>query len=145
MALGIGSQDAVDEDRELLLFDPREYECPAPSVECLDCGVDTHAVDEWYMVRDDVWVAANPSQSGILCIGCLEDRLGRRLTRSDFTPCLGNKDWPKSARLASRMLSQNARLHAQRPQVQRAPPDRPPHEADEPADVERIVSRRESP
>lgn len=50
---------------------------------CLDCGIDT--IDEYYSVWDDVWLRANPSGDGMLCIGCLERRLGRRLTALDFT------------------------------------------------------------
>jgi hypothetical protein len=35
------------------------------------------------MVGDDVWAAAGDPQ-GCLCIACLEERIGRRLTRADF-------------------------------------------------------------
>jgi hypothetical protein len=69
---------------------------------CLDCGDNTTPNDdrrrrdarrsEWYMVHDHVWLAAgmpqhDPTKYGdeILCIGCLEVRLGRRLTPHDFT------------------------------------------------------------
>jgi len=37
------------------------------------------------MVTDEVWNAAWPTGRGMLCIGCLEDRLGRQLTSDDFT------------------------------------------------------------
>ena len=51
--------------------------------------------DEWYVVRKKVWEQAWPGTSmksahapmamkHFLCIGCLEKRLGRRLTRRDF-------------------------------------------------------------
>ncbi len=61
---------------------------------CADCGMDTtpctgrrgcrHAGRwEYYRVHDTVWAAAGMS-SGYLCIGCLERRLGRSLTRKDF-------------------------------------------------------------
>jgi hypothetical protein len=59
---------------------------------CIDCGVNTSTIGEYYMVRDDVWAAAigkPDSQAGMLCIGCLETRLGRRLGRLDFTHNLG--------------------------------------------------------
>ncbi len=49
---------------------------------CLDCGVSTFEVGEYYMVRDELWPL---SVDGMLCIGCLETRLGRRLRRADFT------------------------------------------------------------
>jgi hypothetical protein len=37
------------------------------------------------MVTDEVWETAHPEKRGMLCIGCLEDRLGRQLTSDDFT------------------------------------------------------------
>jgi hypothetical protein len=46
---------------------------------CWDCGVNTSRVGEWYMVHDHVWLAAMPDDRGILCIPCLERRLGRPL------------------------------------------------------------------
>jgi hypothetical protein len=72
---------------------------------CLDCGVDTDAIDEYYMVHDEVWLQAAPDGKGQLCIGCLEERLGRTLTAADFTiaevnsPGLG----ARSARLRDRL------------------------------------------
>jgi len=40
---------------------------------------------EVYIVRDRVWKAAGMGPwGGCLCIGCLEHRLGRRLTPKDF-------------------------------------------------------------
>ena len=81
---------------------------------CVDCGVNTAPDEwrhEWYMVHDSVWCAAgmprqDPTQYGvaILCIGCLEGRLGRRLTRDDFTAASVNRpDRWKSARLNARL------------------------------------------
>jgi hypothetical protein len=55
-----------------------------PSPLCLDCGADTDQLQEEYMVQHDVWLAAVPSGAGRLCVGCLESRLGRKLTRADF-------------------------------------------------------------
>jgi hypothetical protein len=61
---------------------------------CDDCGMDVlphdedgrRTADEWYMVHDDVWAAATTDggQPRYLCIGCLETRIGRRLTPADF-------------------------------------------------------------
>lgn len=62
---------------------------------CADCGTGTIRSGEWYMVRDDVWQQAwrgrarkswhgrVPGQE-VLCIGCLEKRLGRTLMACDF-------------------------------------------------------------
>ena len=56
---------------------------------------------EWYMVRDSVWEAAGMrngsvmhSGRGILCLGCLEGRLGRRLEPRDLTDAPVN--WPSA-------------------------------------------------
>ena len=81
---------------------------------CCDCSIGTIAIDEWYMVNNEVWEQAwsgrrkswqrrladfeNAEQPylfdcvvdvvpcpEILCIGCLEKRIGRTLCRDDFT------------------------------------------------------------
>jgi hypothetical protein len=76
---------------------------------CLDCGVDTGRINEYYMVTDEAWLSANPLEDGMLCIGCLEGRLGRRLTPEDFTRCPLNtnhtisRGHPKSERLLERL------------------------------------------
>jgi hypothetical protein len=53
---------------------------------CSLCRTDTAAIDEWYMVEDELWLAAIGGDRFIrfLCIGCLEVRLGRRLLPTDF-------------------------------------------------------------
>jgi hypothetical protein len=73
---------------------------------CMDCGVDTDAIDESYMVHDELWRAAVPSEAGMLCIACLEKRLGRKLRRDDFRPyCQSAFDegMPVSRRLKDRL------------------------------------------
>jgi RNA polymerase sigma-32 factor len=66
---------------------------------CFDCGVDVHKICESYMVHDELWDRAHkhaPRRAkGYLCIGCLEDRIGRKLTPVDFTDALCNS--PKRA------------------------------------------------
>jgi hypothetical protein len=52
---------------------------------CLDCGINTDAIDEYYMLQNEVWAQVNPGIDGKLCIGCVERRLGRTLTAADFT------------------------------------------------------------
>jgi hypothetical protein len=73
------------------------------SFHCVGCGTNTAAIGEYYMVRDDAWPLAG--DGGMLCIGCLEFRLGRLLDRSDFTRCPVNDDplRPRSARLSERL------------------------------------------
>jgi hypothetical protein len=51
---------------------------------CADCGIDTDAIDEYYMLHDPIWQQAADDVAGHLCIGCLERRLGRTLTAADF-------------------------------------------------------------
>lgn len=52
--------------------------------DCMDCGTDTNESKEYYTLLDQVWLEANPDDFGMLCIGCVETRLGRMLTRADF-------------------------------------------------------------
>jgi hypothetical protein len=70
---------------------------------CLDCGVDTGAIDEYYRVTNELWARVNPGGDGMLCIGCLEKRLGRELTPDDFPSCSDDRDYPKSQRLLERL------------------------------------------
>lgn len=82
---------------------------------CRDCGVDLEpdsgqsdgSTEYAYMVRDQVWKLAGMRPAGtpnLLCVGCLENRLGRELVGQDFAPGYpGN--WPlaqDTPRLAAR-------------------------------------------
>ncbi len=107
-----------------------------PCDDCAVDTLDIDGQREHYMVRDAVWSAAGMNKfprpvrpddiricdegepqlfymtpvgliSEYLCVGCLERRLGRRLTPADFTAAAINQ--PSSAntpRLASRLASQ---------------------------------------
>jgi len=62
---------------------------------CLDC--DRFQLDhnsEYYMVKDAIWYGVTYGQEceGMLCTGCLEGRLGRKLVASDFTDCRLNHE-----------------------------------------------------
>jgi hypothetical protein len=74
---------------------------------CMDSGVDTDAIDEsCYEVHNDLWCAAVPSEIGMLCVGCLERRLGRQLKHDDFSRLALSafeKGMPVSERLRDRM------------------------------------------
>lgn len=75
---------------------------------CLDCQVDTGKIGEHYMLKDDIWKLVNNSKSGMLCIGCLEKRLGRKLNHSDFNDSHINRPSPGkffSQRLWIRLVS----------------------------------------
>ena len=79
--------------------------------ECIDCGVDCIELAEYYMVTDACWERAGMDpHGGMLCVGCLEKRLGKHLQPRNFTDCPLN--WrnvciphQSSFRLASRMLA----------------------------------------
>jgi hypothetical protein len=84
-------------------------ECEVDNWLCTDCGVDTQEIGEYYMVTDSCWKKAG-DVDGMLCVGCIEKRLGRRLTARNFTSCPLN--WSNaivpyhcSERLCSRMHS----------------------------------------
>ena len=51
---------------------------------CLDCGVDTGKICEHYFVHTELWLSVVANIKGMLCVGCLERRLGRKLVRKDF-------------------------------------------------------------
>lgn len=74
---------------------------------CLDCKIDTGKIGEHYMLVDATWQLAHDSNKGMLCVGCIEKRLGRELTPADFeldVPINHNSPmWPKSDRLMKRM------------------------------------------
>jgi hypothetical protein len=74
---------------------------------CLDCGVDTGKTHEHYFVKSQVWMQAHHSIRGMLCVGCLENRLGRRLKKDDFTDAHINNPrlYPMSDRLRNRLTS----------------------------------------
>lgn len=83
---------------------------------CRACGVDTDAIDEYFMLRNAIWdqVATDLDRYGHLCIGCIEDRLGRSLVLSDFddvnvntTPLI-----KRSMRLTDRLGKQHTNPHS---------------------------------
>jgi hypothetical protein len=61
---------------------------------CLDCSCDTGKIGEHYMLKDEIWLSIVKSNKGMLCISCLESRLGRELTPNDFNNSHINKPYP---------------------------------------------------
>jgi hypothetical protein len=58
---------------------------------------------ETYFVHEHVWKAAGMEPwVGCLCIGCLEERIGRRLTPDDFPDHAFNNYAPRTPRLLER-------------------------------------------
>lgn len=72
---------------------------------CLDCGRDTGRLREHYFIVTPLWLKAVGSIKGMLCVGCLEARLGRTLTATDFPPVHINNPhlYPMSDRLRNRI------------------------------------------
>jgi hypothetical protein len=82
------------------------YSCHC-DVLCRDCGKDTFEIHESYMLDDDVWNKAIKKEPSyfedeyhpvtkktlrvLLCIGCVEKRIGRLLVPGDF-PDFGIND-----------------------------------------------------
>jgi hypothetical protein len=70
---------------------------------------------EDFYVTHGLWILTVPEakRDGIICIGCFEKRLGRKLTKRDFAPWFRKNRWhgdqrrlindPPSRRLAERL------------------------------------------
>ena len=81
---------------------------------CADCGVGTIVLRENYMVKGQIWQRAwagrlkrwheAPGQT-VLCVGCFEARIGRRLRAADFenAPVNDPKRHTMSERLTARL------------------------------------------
>jgi hypothetical protein len=72
---------------------------------CLDCNIDTGKIGEHYLIHTDLWLKLTGSFIGMLCIGCLESRLGRKLNSKDFPNVYINdlKFGSRSSRLFDRL------------------------------------------
>lgn len=70
---------------------------------CLDCRIDTGKIREHYMLVDKTWFEVHTSNVGMMCIGCVENRLGRTLVPSDFNDSHVNN--PRLYEMSGRLLS----------------------------------------
>lgn len=68
---------------------------------CLDCGRHTGRMKEHYFVKNEVWFSVMDSETEMLCVGCLEGRLKRKLTAADFTDAWIND--PKRNSMSDRL------------------------------------------
>jgi hypothetical protein len=60
---------------------------------CVDCAKDTSNSGEYYSVSKEVWAASGLApDGGMLCLRCLEKRIGRELNGEDFTAMWPNPD-----------------------------------------------------
>lgn len=73
---------------------------------CNGCDVDVERLHELgYMLRPTLWWVVEPTEHGFLCIGCVEERLGRELDLHDFDLMTVNTttDLKRSERLTNRL------------------------------------------
>jgi hypothetical protein len=99
---------AAMDDAQLMLdcrvSSPQSERAYMESWRCLFCRKWT--CDEYYMLRDEIWMRAVGQKDGMACIGCVEERLGRMLTHADFTDAVINHSGfspDRSARLTDRL------------------------------------------
>lgn len=79
---------------------------------CIDCHADTSKINEYYMLKNWLWKKIRGGRH-MLCLNCVENRLGRRLTSRDFTDCplnLLTDPWPKSIRFINRLMDFGYRI-----------------------------------
>ena len=54
---------------------------------CKDCGKDCQKDNrDYYMIQHELWDKYGVGD-GMLCMNCIETRLGRKLTAEDILPC----------------------------------------------------------
>lgn len=78
---------------------------------CSDCQNDIKKSGEYFTLINEIWFAINNnSKIGFLCIGCAEQRLQRKLNKSDFANCgcndLNNHKWYRSERFINRLTGE---------------------------------------
>lgn len=82
---------------------------------CMDCNTNTKL--EYFMVNFDLWektLKLDPN-AGFLCVGCMEERLGRVLNESDFLDCPLNKITLQSRRGWHGLITKRLLNRMQRP------------------------------
>lgn len=85
------------------------WSCYFENFLCEDCGHNVYEMGELYMVHHDIWEYVTGGLMRVahmLCVGCLEERLGRRLHYLDFMDVpLNDAKRRQSLRLRDRMTS----------------------------------------
>jgi hypothetical protein len=98
------------DEHDCALFDP----VIDTRFHCIDCGKCTSSSGEYYMIYDEIWAASGlEPDGGMLCLHCLERRIGRHLTIDDFTAVVPSRAaWERhvaSRRRAGRQTRRRAR------------------------------------
>jgi hypothetical protein len=113
-----------DEDRRIARRDAsrryRERKAFADFL-CMGCGVCTFCNGDYYMVTKDLWNAVCGNPIGMLCIRCLENRLGRLLNRLDFIDAPVNLMAFESGSVALRAALRRSPDEPSSPYIQVAP------------------------
>lgn len=71
---------------------------------CDECSVNCAETYEDFMVQHELWLSVCKKKE-VLCVGCLEERLGRKLNKHDFlfVPINNYFAYVKSERLYDRL------------------------------------------
>jgi hypothetical protein len=85
------------------------WQAMSVTVKCDDCDVDVIRAGEFYMVKPGLWSRKlGLKWEDNLCVGCLESRLGRKLTNLDFLTFPPNPGgFATSERLLPRILGEH--------------------------------------
>lgn len=79
---------------------------------CLDCEVCTRCIREYpYALHDRLWYSTLGLDVGMLCVGCVERRLGRKLRAYDFVFAGSWVTETQSPRLQSRKAYRGTMRH----------------------------------
>ena len=74
---------------------------------CNDCGINVIKAGEYYMLQPDIWhKQLGMGSDDNLCVGCLEQRLGRKVSTNDMCglPIFTTWKYPPSLRLMHRLI-----------------------------------------
>jgi len=55
-----------------------------PEFNCVECGINTLEIFEYYMLKNDIWALAKVKE-GMLCIRCFETKANITLNKTHFT------------------------------------------------------------
>jgi hypothetical protein len=71
-----------------LEYGTREWDAAPERIYCLDCGRNVTASGQRCSLKDEVWARTGLGPwDGVLCLECIEARIGRDLDLADFRAC----------------------------------------------------------
>ena len=97
--------EVVEADPTAIKFEGETKDENISTHDCNDCGVNVIKIGEYYMLSPEIWSdRLNLTWCDNLCIGCVEKRLGRKLTMRDFGSFPANpRGFATSTRYLERM------------------------------------------